>query len=469
MNDNAPDAIVIERKIWIDVTTLAHWNRPAVGIVRVEQQLCRWLLEQNKADVGFCFYDRVRQLFFELDRDSVVGHLERIAASAWHNAPSGSGVVMNFEQRLRKRLLNSLERVPPRLRSVALRTLLWAKPGALRIIGHARRYRSLIRERRSVVAKPREQRRQLEFANGDTYVSLGLDWDYKDMAHLYRLKKERSLRFVFCCYDIIPILFPHLCVGDVSRQFAHYFADLAWAADLVLCISESSRRDLEKLLDKLHVPAPEMAVMHLGSAVLSREEKEAAPSEAVARVLERPYILFVSTIERRKNHEVLYRAYTRLAEESLELPDLVFVGMAGWGIDELLSDIRLDPRVQGRIRVLNHVSDQDLNRLYQHAYFTVFPSLYEGWGLPVAESLAHGKFCLCSNTSSLPEVGGDWVEYLDPWDVPAWVDRLRHYIAHPEEVAKRNAQIVAGYRPCLWRETSADIYTHALRISRRPT
>lgn len=150
------------------------------------------------------------------------------------------------------------------------------------------------------------------------------------------------------------------------------------------------------------------------------------------------------------------------------LPDLIFVGMRGWGVQELLSDIALDPRVQGRIHLLHHVSDAELAELYQHAYFTVYPSLYEGWGLPVAESLAFGKFCLCSDTSSLPEVGGEWVEYLDPWDIPTWVERLRHYISHPEEVARRNAAIAEGYRPHCWAQTAETIYQEAVRLQQTP-
>ena len=119
------------------------------------------------------------------------------------------------------------------------------------------------------------------------------------------------------------------------------------------------------------------------------------------------------------------------------------------------------------VQWFHHVNDAELAYLYQHASFTVYPSLYEGWGLPVAESLAYGKFCLCANTSSLPEVGEQWVEYLDPWDLPAWVERLRHYITHPQEIARRNAAISAGYAAHPWRQTAADIYRHASALTGR--
>ena len=185
----------------------------------------------------------------------------------------------------------------------------------------------------------------------------------------------------------------------------------------------------------------------------------------VAEVLTRRCILFVSTIERRKNHEILYRAYVRLVEQGeRDLPLLVFVGMPGWGVGELLSDLRLDTRVYPLVRILSRVSDADLARLYQHALFTVYPSRYEGWGLPVAESLAAGKFCLASNAASIPEIGGDLIEYLDPECLPQWVERLKWHFDHPEAVAAREAAIRKSFVPMPWSGTAAGILKAAQRL-----
>ena len=136
-------------------------------------------------------------------------------------------------------------------------------------------------------------------------------------------------------------------------------------------------------------------------------------------------------IERRKNHDILYRAWLRLIEAGCTIPNLVFVGMRGWGVDDLLSDLARDRRIRGRIHVLQTVSDTELAMLYDRCLYTVYPSLYEGWGLPVVESFAFGKFCLCSNAGSLPEAGGDLAEYLDPWDLNAWVERIQIFRRSP--------------------------------------
>ena len=295
------------------------------------------------------------------------------------------------------------------------------------------------------------------FSKGDRYISVGLDWENKNLVELYSLKKRAGIEVVLCCYDVIPVTLPHLCVGDVAARFANYFSDVAWCADKILCISECTQRDLLALLSDLGAPIPETTVVKLGCQV--SHTLDADISVEVKAVLEGKFILFVSTIERRKNHEVLYRAYTRLVDKGVkDLPKLVFVGMPGWGVNDFLTDIGLDPRTKEYIRVLNNVSDSDLMRLYQGCTMTAFPSLYEGWGLPVAESLAAGKYCLASSAASVPEVGGDLLDYLDPWNISEWVDALEKYLFVPGELELKEAAIKQRYKPISWKETASKIF-----------
>jgi glycosyltransferase involved in cell wall biosynthesis len=101
---------------------------------------------------------------------------------------------------------------------------------------------------------------------------------------------------------------------------------------------------------------------------------------------------------------------------------------------------------------LKRVGERSLGWLYRHCLFTVFPSLYEGWGLPVAESLAFGKFCISSDRGALPEVGGDLVEYLDPWDTVAWTEALRKYTSEPERLRERESRIRSRFRLKTWEQ-----------------
>jgi glycosyltransferase involved in cell wall biosynthesis len=319
----------------------------------------------------------------------------------------------------------------------------------------------------SIFGAPTAQRPPAPFRSGDVYVSMGLDWDQKDLVYLYEQKRNLGFKVVLFCYDVIPVKFPHLCVGDVVASFARYFANLAWCADKVLCISECSQNDLKALLSELGTPLPNMSVIKLGCQ-LPLVATDVIASD-VAALLGQRFVLFVSTIERRKNHETLYRAYARLVEAGeANLPLLVFVGMPGWGVNDLMADLQLDPRTKDLIKLLHHVNDADLARLYQHALMTVFPSLYEGWGLPVAESLAAGKCCLASSVASIPEVGGDLVEYVDPWDVPAWAERLLWYFNNPSLVANKEAQIKGSYQPMSWPKCAEDVFGHATGLMITP-
>jgi len=455
--------------IWLDVTTTLGWGRPALGVVRVEAETARHFLSVNDPSIRFCQFDRGGRDYFEVDRDEIGAALARLDAggnltrevsleSVQHAATAVRSLLARLPLRYRDRAycfalarreaFHGLVRAYREARAAAV--VMWR--GSDQGDGHLR----LIAQAPVVLHHVSNS----PFASGDVYVSLGLDWDQKDLVYLYELKRQLGLKVLLFCYDIIPIRLPHLCVAEVAVKFPQYFVEAAWCADKILCISDCSRRDLRQFLETVGAPVPALSVVRLGSEIAA--ESEAPPSDAVTEVLAQRFILFISTIERRKNHETLYRAYTRLVDEGrVDLPLLVFVGMPGWGVSDVMSDLKLDPRIMPYLRILNHVSDNDIVRLYQSAYFTVYPSLYEGWGLPVAESLAYGKFCLASNAASIPEVGGDLVEYLDPWDVPAWSDRLLWYFEHPHEVERREMAIRSRYQSTSWQETGAAVFATA--------
>ena len=454
--------------VWLHVSTLMNWDRPPVGIVRVEREYCLWLLaragQQGTESVRFCIYDRVRKQFTEVSEADVRGRLQLPVAPP----PSPQSAVVRAElsgwKLHAKRAWNRSKPYLPES---------WVPVIAGRVrrlqyhLLHTRARWQARAQRRAAAQAAGEPQGQppAAFGPGDRWISLGADWEYLNLEALYRVKQELGLRVTLICYDAIPVLFPQLFVGVLSPGgFGSYLAELAWCADSVLCISECTRRDFEAVMRTLGAPVPPTHVITLGSEI-RMGENGGPPAGLPHGADERPFVLYVSTIERRKNHEVLYRAWSRLRDRGVVPHRLVFVGMQGWGVNDLMNDLKLDPRVRDDIVCLNHLSDGELAWLYRHAAFTVFPSLYEGWGLPVVESLAWGKFCLVSNAASLPEAGGPWAEYLDPWDLPAWVDRLGHYMQHPEEVKVRNDRIAREFRAPGWAQTAQAIHDVVLAAS----
>ena len=459
-------------KIWFDVTSILQWNRPAVGVIRVEAECAKYALDHLGSGVEFCRFDRhagyinvpasdVRQT---IDR---IGHAHKpvVVSPAMDGMPARPGVPLII--RLATVVRRMLSKLPRGLGESIFRFLSLRREAAEAGINGLREFRRAIRALRRPVSRTAPLLANLTpdmanapFSKGDVYISLGLDWDQKNLVYIAEQKAHLGFKAIFCCYDVIPVKYPHLCVGDVAARFAHYFADLAWCADEFVSISECSKRDLLVLLDKLGTPVPETTVIKLGSHLpasnavdLSAHTKEAVGDR---------FILFVSTIERRKNHETLYRAYTRLIDKGVKnLPKLVFVGMPGWGVNDFLADLRFDGRVKDLVKVLTNVSDADLTWLYRNALFTVFPSLYEGWGLAVAESLSAGKFCLASNVASIPEAGGDLVEYLDPWDVAKWAERLEWYFNNPIALSEAEERIKKEYNAPRWENTAITVFDRA--------
>lgn len=461
-------------RIWLDVTTLLGWRRPAVGVVRVESECAKAALAAGD-DMRFCRFDRATG-FHVVEAAQVHAALARLSGEAAQSEASrgdgnaASAPPVALSTRVKRLVLRVLERLPVRLAD-AIRGFLTSRKEAIRAgLRGLRELRTavlgMLRPQPPAAPAPQTEapvRAPIPFAAGDVYVSLGLDWDQKDLVYLYEQKTQTGFKALLFCYDIIPVKLPHLCVGDVASHFALYFVNVAWCADRVACISRRSMEDLRSLLAELGAPIPDMTVVRLGSD-LPAQQPDAAASSGSSPPVE-PYILYVSTIERRKNHETLYKAYTRLVEQGVQgLPKLVFVGMPGWGVGDLMADLRLDPRVKDLIVCRDWVDDAELARFYRGALFTVFPSLYEGWGLAVAESLAHGKFCLASNAASIPEVGEDFVEYVDPWDVPQWAERLRFYIENAAAREAREQDIRRRYRPVLWKDSAAGILNEARRL-----
>ena len=164
------------------------------------------------------------------------------------------------------------------------------------------------------------------------------------------------------------------------------------------------------------------------------------------------YVLFVSTIEARKNHRLLVRVWQRLLQRHGAdlVPNLIFAGKIGWLVDGLLTDLEANEYLNGKIVLLRGLTDAELQRAYHSCLFTVFPSLCEGWGLPIAESLAHGKFCVASNRTSIPEVAGNLIDYFDPSNEDDALAKIERPLIDPAYLAAREARLQTEFHPRTW-------------------
>ena len=177
-------------------------------------------------------------------------------------------------------------------------------------------------------------------------------------------------------------------------------------------------------------------------------ETEAETEAVVAELLPEPgFVLAVGTLEPRKNLPRLVAAYSRLDAAVQARHPLVVVGPVGWEAGETLDALR---SLGDRAQILGHVSDAAIAELYRRCALFCYPSLAEGFGLPVLEAMSAGAAVLTSNVSSMPEVGGDAVEYIDPTDVDGLAAGLARLLSSPELRAELGAKALRRAGEFTW-------------------
>jgi glycosyltransferase involved in cell wall biosynthesis len=226
---------------------------------------------------------------------------------------------------------------------------------------------------------------------------------------LPRLHGSIAKRRVITVHDLTYKRFPELLQKETLENLEREMAREVAIADAIICVSESTRRDL---LEFYPIDPTRAVAVHSGLAP--------APAPEPLEGLPSRYILFVSTIEPRKDLGTLISAYERLNDLTVSL---VVVGKVGWKSQALL------PRLRGRgIVHLDYLRPSQLATVYERATAFVFPSIYEGFGFPLLEAMRHGIPSIAARSSSLPEIGGDAALYFPPGDVDSLESQLRRVL-----------------------------------------
>lgn len=291
---------------------------------------------------------------------------------------------------------------------VAPRPNATAYGGPLPCFAHGRRVELPISERRLWIAWQR-----LRLPLPPDLLAPRLDVFYNPDFLLPRLAYAPG---VCTIHDLGFITVPECSFPNLRE---HLLRAVPWAlerASRVIAVSEHTRRDLVTLLG---VPAERIAVAGNAADSIFRPVRDAAWLAAERRRLDLPerFLLSVGTLEPRKNHVRLLEALALLRGRGVTLP-LVLAGREGWLFEPIYEAVaRLGLRES--VRFLSGPSDHDLLALYNLCRVMVFPSLYEGFGVPPLEALACGAVVVCSDVASLPEVVGDAALTVDPYDVAA--------------------------------------------------
>jgi glycosyltransferase involved in cell wall biosynthesis len=209
---------------------------------------------------------------------------------------------------------------------------------------------------------------------------------------------------------------------------------------------------------------PAIAPIRLGD-VIQKVSTSAHIQKDLREQARRPFFLCLGTIEPRKNQRLLYECWRQLSKDfEGKCPDLVCVGAHHQMCKQLIHEITYDPLTKERITLLENIGDEQLEWYFDHCIATIFPSLYEGWGLPVAESLARGRLCLASNATSIPEIS-ELPQMFDPQDVLGLCNLVMRTTEDHEWRAAKEEKIRTQFKPTSWAETAQQILSAAQKLS----
>ncbi|HQT88649.1 MAG TPA: glycosyltransferase family 1 protein [Acidiphilium sp.] len=287
---------------------------------------------------------------------------------------------------------------------------------------------------------------------GDVFLALGASWQGGYYPNLVESLKQRfGVRFAFMIYDLIPILWPEFVMARIREPYQAWITPMLRAADVVFTISETTTADVLDFATQAGISVPVTKIVPIGVTFPDRSP--------VPPPLSRPYVLMVSTIEIRKNHALMFKVWRRLMAElpAEQVPTLVFAGRIGWQTVDLLAQIENTNQLDGLLRVIEAPSDRELAALYQNCLFTLFPSFYEGWGLPVTESLSFGKTVAAAHRASIPEAGGIFCDYFDPDNLHDAYRVVVRLITDPAHRSTMEHRIKQEFRPPSWADSAAAI------------
>jgi glycosyltransferase involved in cell wall biosynthesis len=258
---------------------------------------------------------------------------------------------------------------------------------------------------------------------------------------------RHATRTLLTVHDLSYLHYPEHFVPKLVRYLERSVSRSVDRADWVFADSEATRSDL---IAHLGAPAGKVEVLYSGVDPRFSEEKEPGESEHLrARygLTAGSYILSVGTIQPRKNYVRLIQAFAQLQTHNSANKQLVVAGGRGWLYEEIFAEAE---KHGDRVRILGFVDETDLPALYRNAALFVFPSLYEGFGLPVLEAMASGVPVICSNVSSLPEVAGDAALLVDPLNIEGLSEAMMRALEDPDLRHKMVARGLAQASRFTW-------------------
>lgn len=317
---------------------------------------------------------------------------------------------------------------------------------------------------RSIIEQPKP---------GDTYFMPGAFWIYESHDYIIEWKKIGVTATLFV-HDLIQISNPEYVHADANKRFLRSFVNTISVVDNIIANSNYVADDVRTFINEYIAPSllkeVPVLVAQLATELPAKALGEPPPvSSNIRRIADKPYVLCVGTLEIRKNNLYLVKVWEELRRHLGEeqVPNLIYVGKKGWDNEPFFNYIEERGYLDHWVFLFERISDVDLSYLYDHCAFTAYVSFAEGWGLPVGESFVHGKHCVTSNVTSMPEVGGIFADYINPYDLRSGVAVFGDLLKNPERIQAAEKKIKDQFKIKTWFEFSAEIFNFLDTTKRR--
>ncbi len=412
-------------RIIVDLTT-AFEERSAIphGTTRVERKLIEALAKLDRSDISFCRFDKRSRQFIPLSAADALAAVTTVAVA---------------DARRAARI--STRRLP-----------LVAQLHALEV-WFRRSVRDPIRRARSKALIDKPAATPGMFDEGAILLLPG-ELQRQDFGFLMSLRRNLKIKLTFLFYDLLDTL----PAGD-PRADDPDAIDIPGSnfvmreASLILPISHYSEGELRRHAATRGLTLPPMRTIRLGHQIA-----DLPATDGVAGLAPGQFALTVGDVTGRKNHKLLTGIWSALARDRRAPPiPLVIAGRIGGDGQPLVAAVKADAAAAGVIQFLSDVDDAKLQWLYRNCRFTLFPSLSEGFGLPVVESFVFGKPCIASNTTSIPEASQGIATHIDPHDATAWRRAIEHLLDDDEALARAKTDIAGRFRLTSWIDTANDV------------
>lgn len=462
-------------RILFDVTDLTRWNRPPVGIIRVELEMAKYILQN--IEIGayqFVSFSADKNSLNSVNAKDVAYLIKEIDGTEIQTAflieqeKIQPNVIMQIKKKYyhwRLDLKNDAKRfiqrmVPLKYHSILIK--ISTDYQAIGLLGCAKKYlSSKLTKEQYLSNRTNHYHVNVDIKDRDIFIIIGFAWSNCGYELCEYIKKTANVSLVGISYDMIPITHPEYVIHEESRHtFQKHFEYLTTLFSRIAFISVFSKKQFEEIMRERKIKTiVSSRIIYLGESLVAPQNHTSSD----ANIMNKPYVLFVSTVEIRKNHIVLLKAWLEAQSKGIEMPNLICVGLKSSSMDSAQSLLNANNHLKKKVTFLNRVNNEVLADLYRNCLFTVFPSHVEGWGLGAVESLAYGKICIISTAEALEEATRHLMPSIDPNDVDSWMQTISHLALDAAERARLELKIKQEFHPRSWETFAKEFIDFAIQ------